>query len=371
MIPLFRPTLDQREIKAVTAVLRSGWIGSGPKVDQFETKFAQYVRAKYAVAVSSASSALQLALQVLALKAGSEVISPSLTFIATNHAILLNNLIPVFCDIEPDTLCADPADIAHRITPKTRAVVVMHYGGHPVDLNLLVKLCRQKKLYLIEDCAHATGSYYRGKHVGTFGTLGCFSFAAIKNLTTGDGGMIVTNNRRLADQLKVLRWSGISKDTWHRAGSQKYSWEYNVTTVSGKHQMNDIAAAIGLVQLTKLKHTNSRRLVLTRRYNLKLKHIPWLTLPIVESWVISSHHNYVIKIDPQIRNKLIDHLSAQGVATSVHYLPTHHYRLYRRFTAKLPVTDRIWRHILLLPLYPTLTYRQQDQIITAIRRFNP
>ena len=210
MIPLFRPTLDQREIKAVTAVLRSGWIGSGPKVDQFETKFAQYVRAKYAVAVSSASSALQLALQVLALKAGSEVISPSLTFIATNHAILLNNLIPVFCDIEPDTLCADPADIAHRITPKTRAVVVMHYGGHPVDLNLLVKLCRQKKLYLIEDCAHATGSYYRGKHVGTFGTLGCFSFAAIKNLTTGDGGMIVTNNRRLAYSPKIFPFTHIS-----------------------------------------------------------------------------------------------------------------------------------------------------------------
>jgi perosamine synthetase len=371
MIPLFRPALDQREVKAVTAVLRSGWIGAGPKVDQFETKFARYAGAKYAVAVSSASSALQLALQGLVLKAGSEIISPSLTFIATNHAILLNNLSPVFCDIDPDTLCADPADIAHRITPKTRAVVVMHYGGHPVDLDPLVKLCRQKKLYLIEDCAHATGSYYRGKHVGTFGTMGCFSFAAIKNLTTGDGGMIVTNSKPLADHLKVLRWSGISKDTWHRSGSKKYSWEYDVVAISGKHQMNDIAAAIGLVQLTKLRHTNSRRLALTRRYNLKLKDIPWLTLPRVKPWAVSSHHNYVIKIDPKIRNKLIDYLNDHGITSSVHYLPTHHYRLYRRFAATLPVTDKVWRQILLLPLYPTMTLTEQDKIIAALHQFKP
>ena len=385
MIPLFRPALDQREIKAVTAVLQSGWIGSGPRVEEFEVKFARFVGAKHAIAVSSASSALQLALQGLNLKPGSEVISPSLTFIATNHAILLNQLKPVFCDIDPDTLCADPDSIASRITSKTKAVIVMHYGGHPADLTPIVKLCRQRKVYLIEDCAHATGSYYYASrhntsvtakyyhhhHVGTFGVLGCFSFAAIKNLTTGDGGMIVTDSKQLADRLKVLRWSGISRDTWHRTSRKQYSWEYDITAVSGKHQMNDIAAAIGLVQLTKLKQNNSKRRTLTRRYNLKLKQIPWLTLPVLKSGVASSHHNYVIKVTPKIRNKLIDHLNDQSIATSVHYIPTHHYSLYRRFATKLPVTDQVWRQILLLPLYPDLTYRQQDQIIAAIHHFTP
>lgn len=373
MIPLFQPALDQREIKAVAAVLRSGWIGSGPKVGEFETKFARFVGAKYAVAVSSASSALQLALESLALKPGSEVISPSLTFIATNHAILLNGLTPVFGDVDPDTLCTDPEDIINKVTPQTRAIIVMHYGGHPVDLNPLVKICRRRKIYLIEDCAHAAGSYYQGKHVGTFGTLGCFSFAAIKNLTTGDGGMIVTNKKHLADRVKLLRWSGISKDTWRRAGSKQYSWEYDVTEVSGKHQMNDIAAAIGLVQLTKLRRTNARRLALTHRYNQAFKNISWLKTPTVKPWAKSSHHNYVIQVPAQSRNKLIDHLAqaGAGITTSVHYLPTHRYRLYRRFKTKLPITDMVWRRILLLPLFPDLTIKQQDQIITAIRRFNP
>lgn len=373
MIPLFKPCLDDREVKAVSAVLRSGWIGSGPKVEEFETKFARFVGTKYTVAVSSASSALQLAIQSLNLTPASQIISPSLTFIATNHAIILNNLTPVFCDIDSDTLSADPDDIAQKITPQTRAIIVMHYGGHPVNLNPLVKICHRRKIYLIEDCAHAAGSYYQGKHVGTFGTLGCFSFAAIKNLTTGDGGMIVTDSKKLADRLKVLRWSGISKDTWRRAGSKQYSWEYDVTAVSGKHQMNDIAAAIGLVQLAKLRRTNARRLALTHRYNQALKNISWLKTPTVKPWAKSSHHNYVIQVPAQSRNKLIDHLAqaGAGITTSVHYLPTHRYRLYRRFKTKLPITDMVWRRILLLPLFPDLTIKQQDQIITAIRRFNP
>lgn len=371
MIPLFRPALDQREINAVAAVLKSGWIGSGPKVDRFEQKFARFVGAKYAVAVSSASSALQLAFQGVALEPGSEVISPSLTFIATNHAILLNQLKPVFCDVDSDTLCADPDDISRRITPQTRAIVVMHYGGHAVDLSPLVKLCRRHKLYLIEDCAHATGSYYRGRHVGTFGILGCFSFAAIKNLTTGDGGMIVTNSKKLAEQIKILRWSGISKDTWRRTSSKKYSWEYDVVSVSGKHQMNDIAAAIGLVQLTKLEKNNLTRYRLTQRYNQALKDLPWLQTPIIKPWAKSSHHNYVIKVASTIRNKLADHLASRGITTSVHYLPTHHYRLYRRFKTQLPVTESVWRQILLLPLFPDLTPKQQDQIIAAVRQFKP
>lgn len=369
MIPLFKPSLDQREINAVAQVLKSGWIGSGPKVEQFETKFAQFVGVKYAIAVSSASSALQLALQCLNLQPQDEVITPSLTFIATNHAILLNGARPVFCDIDKDTLCADPQDIANRITPHTRAIIVMHYGGHPVDLKPLIKICRQQKLVLIEDCAHATGSFYFGKHVGNFGLLSCFSFAAIKNLTTGDGGMIVTNQKLLADRLKRLRWSGISKDTWQRHRRHQYSWAYQVVEVSGKHQMNDIAASIGLVQLTKLGTNNLKRFRLTERYNHKLNNIPWITLPTLKLWAKSSHHNYVIKVPAELRNKLIDYLLKHGISTSVHYLPCHHYPIYKPFATKLPVTDKVWRQILLLPLYPSLSLQDQDRIIAVIHRF--
>ena len=371
MIPLFKPTLDQAEIKAVAAVLRSGWIGSGPKVEEFETKFARLVGVKYAVAVSSASSALQLAIQSLNLPPQSHIISPSLTFIATNHAILLNQLKPIFCDVDPDTLCTDPDDVAKRITSKTRAIIAMHYGGHPADLKPLIKFCRQHKLALIEDCAHATGSYYYGQHVGSFGTMGCFSFAAIKNLTTGDGGMIVTNKKSLADRLKLLRWSGISKDTWHRTNRKKYSWQYDVVEISGKHQMNDIAAAIGLVQLNKLSGTNAKRQKLSQRYNKLLADISWASLPTVKSWAVSSHHNFCLKVPPRIRNRLIDYLISRGISTSVHYVPSHHYKLYRPFAASLPITDSIWRQILLLPLYPTVTLAEQDKVIAALHQFKP
>lgn len=369
MIPLFKPCLSQAEITAVTQVLRSGWIGSGPKVAEFERQFAHFVGAKYAVAVSSASSALQLSLQCLDLKPKDEVITPSLTFIAGNHAILLAGGSPVFCDVDSDTLCANPQDIAKRITSKTRAVIVMHYGGHPVDLDPLVKLCRAKKIALIEDCAHAAGSCYKGKHVGTFGLFGCFSFAAIKNLTTGDGGMIMTNNRTLAERLRTLRWSGISKDTWTRVRGKQYSWEYDVKEVSGKHQMNDIAAAIGLVQLKKLHRTNAQRAMLTRRYNRALNSLSWLKTPIIKPWAVSSHHNYVINVPANVRNRLHDYLSARGIATAVHYLPTHHYRLYRVYRTALPVTDQVFRQILLLPLHPDLSVKDQQYIISALKRF--
>lgn len=371
MIPVFRPSLGYEEIGAVSEVLKSGWIGNGPKTKEFENNFLSLIGAKYAVAVNSATAAIHLAAVLSKLKEGDEVITPSLTFVATNHAIIMQKAVPVFCDVEYDTLCSDPKDIEKKITPKTKAIIIVHYGGHPVYLDPIIKLCKDKNLILIEDCAHAAGSYYKNKHVGTFGDFSCFSFAAIKNLTTGDGGMLVGSSKKNIEYARALSWSGISQSTWERAKGKKLKWQYNVVSVGWKYQMNDIAAAIGLLQLKKLNKNNKKREKITKLYNEELKNISWIELPVVKNFAKSSYHNYVIKVPEKVRDKLSDFLASKGIATSVHYMPSHCYSLYKKFKAYVPITDRVWRKILLLPIFPDLSVKDQDKVIDAIKSFNP
>ncbi len=370
MIPVFKPSLDSKEINAVSQVLKSGWIGNGPKTKEFERNFLSFIDSKYGVAVNSATAAIHLAVLSSRIKEGDEVITPSLTFVATNHPILMQKAVPVFCDIDYDTLCSDPKDIEKKITPKTKAIIVVHYGGHPVDLDPIVRLCKDRKLILIEDCAHATGSYYKNRHVGTFGDFSCFSFAAIKNLTTGDGGMLVGSSKKTIEHARTLAWSGISESTWERAKGKKLKWQYNVVSIGWKYQMNDIAAAIGLVQLKKLKANNLKREKITEIYNRELENISWIETPVVKDYAKSSYHNYVIKVPQNLRDKLSNYLSDHGIATSVHYVPSHYYSLYRKFKADVPVTDKVWKKILLLPIFPDLSPKDQDKVIDAIKSFN-
>jgi len=370
MIPLFRPCLSSAEEQAVIKTLRSGWIGTGPQTEELEKKFAKFIGTKYAVGLNSATAALHLAL-LTTIKPGDEVISPSLTFVAANQAILLAGGKIVFADIDPDTICVGPQDVINKITSKTKAIMVMHYGGHSVDLNPIIKACQQNKIALIEDCAHAAGSYYRNRHLGSFGKTGCFSFAAIKNLTTGDGGMVTTNNQAQAEKIRQLAWSGISATTWQRSkGGRRYKWQYQVKSLGYKYQMNDIAASIGLVQLKNLNQHNQLRAKITQRYNQAFLSISWLQTPIVKPWAKSSHHNYVIQVPSLARNRLIDHLGQKGIATSVHYVPNHHYPMFKQFKAKLPVTDKLWRRIILLPIFPDLSNSDQQQVIKAVKSFN-
>ena len=371
MIPVFRPSFGREEAEAVSQVLKSGWIGNGPKTKEFESKFLSFIDGKYGAAVNSASAAIHLSIVLSKIKEGDEVITPSLTFVATNHPILMQKATPVFCDVDYDTLCSDPKDIERKITRKTKIIIVVHYGGHPVDLDPIVKLCKDRNLILIEDCAHATGSYYRDKHVGTFGDFGCFSFAAIKNLTTGDGGMLVGSSKKDIEYARTLSWSGISESTWERAKGKKLKWQYNVVCTGWKYQMNDIAASIGLVQLKKLKANNLKRKKITESYNRELKDISWIEIPVVKDYAKSSYHNYVIKVSEKIRDKLSDYLSRIEINTSVHYMPSHHYSLYRKFKAEVPVTDRVWKKILLLPIFPNLLQKDQDRVIDAIKGFKP
>ncbi|PJA22734.1 DegT/DnrJ/EryC1/StrS aminotransferase family protein [Candidatus Beckwithbacteria bacterium CG_4_10_14_0_2_um_filter_47_25] len=372
MIPLFKPCLGKKEEQAVIKTLRSGWLGNGPQALALEQKLAQLTGTKYAVALNSATAALHLSL-LTTIKPGDEVISSSLTFVAANQAILQAGGKIVFADCDEFTLSTDTADVIKKISVKTKAVIVTHYGGMPADLQPLVKICRQKKIALIEDCAHAAGSYYRGKHVGGFGTVGCFSFAAIKNITTGDGGMVVTNSKILAERIRHLAWSGISSSTWVRYVQDQpkagRKWEYDVTDLGFKYQMNDLAASIGLVQFDKLNQTNGRRAKITGRYNRAFKKISWIKLLADIPQTKSSHHNYVIKVYQKIRDRLIDYLNQAGISANVHYLPNHLYKMFRQFPHDVPVTDRVWRQIVLLPIFPDLSLSDQNKIMAAVRAF--
>lgn len=372
MIPLFKPSLGKEEERAVIATLRSGWLGNGPQALELEKKMRWLTGTKYAVALNSATAALHLSL-LTTIKPGDEVISSSLTFVAANQAILQGGGKIVFADVDPETLSTDAQDVIKKITKKTKAVIVTHYGGHPADMKPLVKVCRGKKIALIEDCAHATGSYYYGKHVGGWGLLGCFSFAAIKNLTTGDGGMVVTNDKVLAERIRHLAWSGISTTTWVRYRQNRpkagRKWEYDVTDLGFKYQMNDLAASIGLVQFKKLKQTNAKRAAIFRRYTQAFKNTAWIKSLTVKPWAKSSHHNFVIKVPAPIRNRLIDYLLKKGISANVHYLPNHYYKMFSQFPHQVPVTEKVWQQIVLLPIFPDLAKAEQNKIIKTVLKF--
>jgi perosamine synthetase len=367
LVPVFRPFYDEAEARAVEEVLRSGWIGLGPKTSEFERRFAEYIGTPHAVAVNSATAALHLALMVLNLT-GCEVITTSMTFVSTNHAILYNGAMPVFADIEPDTLNIDVNSIVRNITSRTRAIMVVHYGGHACDMDPILALANEHDISVVEDVAHGCGGTYRGRRLGSIGTVGTFSFHAVKNLATGDGGMITVSDPGLDKRLRRLRWVGIDKDTWDRSEvDQKYSWYYTVQELGFKYHMNDITAAIGLVQLQKLERSNARRREIVNYYNERFADLGWLELPVEKSYTRSALHNYVVKLDR--RDELIAHVQKQRISAGVHYFPNHLYSMYRQFKADVPVTERVWHRLVTLPLYPGMSDGDVERVVDAVRGF--
>lgn len=371
IIPLFKPSMENQEVKAVREALFSGWIGLGPKTQEFEEKFSDYIGVKYAIGVNSGTAALHLALKALDLKTKDEVITTSLTFVSTNHAILYHRAKPVFADIYEDTLTLNIEDIKRKITSRTRVILPMHYAGHPADLDEIMDIAKEKNIYLVEDAAHACGAQYKDRYIGTFGNLTCFSFHAVKNLSVGEGGMITTNNKKFAERIRKLRWMGINKTTWDRAKNQKkYSWQYSVDEIGYKEHLDDIHSAIGLVQLKKLKRLNQRRRQIVSIYNEAFNKIKWITIPTERPYVKSSYHLYVIKVSSTFRNKLIDYLASKGISAGVHYFPNHLYSIYRPYRTHLPVTEDIYRRIITLPLYPDLKDSEVRMITKAVSSFH-
>lgn len=368
MIPVFRPSMENEEAKEVAKILKSGWIGLGPKTKEFEEKFAKFVGAKYAVGVNSCTAALHLALKVMDVEGG-EVITTPMTFISTNHAILYNNAVPVFADIEKDTLNMRIDEIEKLVTDKTKAILVVHYGGHPCDMNPILEIAKKRRIKVIEDAAHACGAEYREKKIGSIGDATCFSFHAVKNMATGDGGMITIHSQDIASRLRKLSWLGISKGTWDRSEGKSYSWEYNVEEIGFKYHMNDITAALGLVQLTKLEKTNQRRKEIVKKYNEAFSDIEWIETPVEKEYAKSACHNYVIKILNRRRNELISYLADNGISAGVHYVPNHLYRIYKPYYRRLPVTEKVWKKLVTLPLFPDLKDEEIELIIRLVRRF--
>lgn len=366
MIPVYRPYHDELEMRYLKEVIDSGWWGLGPKTAEFEKKFAEYIGSKYALGLNSATAALHIALMCIDVK-DQEVITPSMTFVSTNHAILYNGGIPVFSDIEPDNLNVTAEHIEKLITPKTKAIIVVHYGGYACDMDSIMDLANKHNLIVIEDCAHACGGKYKDKMLGSIGHFGSFSFQAVKNLSTGDGGMLTTNNEEWAARIKKLRWVGISKDTFDRGAGNSYDWFYDVTELGYKYHMNDIMAAIGLAQFEKLEWMNDRRRCFSEQYRKAFSGIPEIECPTVKDYMFPACHNFVIKVEK--RDELRAHLMQKGITTGVHYYPNHLYKMYKPYYRSLPNTESVWKKLMTLPLYPGITKDEIDMIIINIMEF--
>ncbi len=368
MIPVFRPSVSAAEIDAVADVLRSGWWGVGPVTARFEERFAAATGARRAIGTSSATAALHLSMIALGVEGG-EVVTSALTFVGANHTILHAGARPVFADIEPDTLTLDPADVARRVGPATRAILATDYGGHPAALDDLLAIADAQGIPLIEDAAHATGAAYRGRPVGSIATVTAFSFQAVKNLAMGEGGAITTADDALADRLRRLRWFGIERDTWSRTTGSGYAWDYQVREIGFKAHLSDVAAAIGLVQLDRFAELDAARRRVVEHYRAGLGDLDWLELPVERPDVRRTWHLFTVRLDD--RDRLIDHLAGLGIASSVHYRPTHLLDAYRAYATPLPVTEAAWTRLVTLPLYADLRDDEVERVIAAVRSFRP
>jgi dTDP-4-amino-4,6-dideoxygalactose transaminase len=375
-VPLADIALGPEEIAAVTAVLQSGWLSMGPQTQQFEARFAEYLGAKHAGAVANGTAALHLACELLGLAAGDEVLCPALTFVASANAILYTGARPVFVDINgPGNLNLSPADAAKKITAKTKAILVVHYAGYPCDMDAWCSLAAAHNLRIIEDCAHAPGGVYFSRsgprRLGTIGDIGCFSFFSNKNMTTGEGGMIVTNDDDLAAGIKTARSHGMTSLTWDR--HQGHSFSYDVVARGYNYRLDEMRAALGIVQLQHLEARNTRRRQLALRYQDELSGLEPLAMPFLEAPSGSTHHIFpVLLTDAARRPALMAGMAQIGIQTSVHYPPVHNFSYYRQlwpagYDHRVPHTEDVARREVTLPLFPTMTIDQLQAVVSALK----
>lgn len=363
---VFKTVLHQKSIDNVNEVLKSGWIGLGPKSAEFETKFAEYVGSKYCIGLNSATSALHLALKVIGVGPGDEVISTPITFVSTNHAILYCGATPVFADVLVNGNL-DPDSVESKITKNTKAIMVVHYSGCPANLDRFYEISRQYNIPVIEDCAHACGAEYRGRKIGGTGLIHCFSFHAVKNLPMGDGGAITTNNPIYAQKLKELRWLGINKTTYDRtsvphATAPSYLWDYNVDEIGYKYHINDIAAAIGLGELEYIDESNEHRGKIAKIYQEQLNILD-ITVPVPEQHIKSSYHFQPILINN--RDEVVAKLKEKGISPGVHYKRNDMFPMYPK--TELPGAESFWKRELTLPIHLEITTEDAMYIAQTLK----
>ena len=370
MIPSAKPNIGKEELKNIEKVFKTNWLGMGSFVYEFEKKIEKYLGTKHAICVNTGTTGIHLALSAIGIKPKDEVIVPSLTFAGSVQPIINMGAKPVFCEVEEDTLNIDVKDMAKRITKKTKAIICVHYGGLSCDMNKILKIARKKKIKVVEDAAHAFGSLYKGKKIGGFGDISCFSFDPIKNLTCGEGGCVTTNNLKLAETLRRKRLLGISKDTWVRY-KNKRSWFYEVVTEGYRYHMSNINAAIGLAQFDKLGKFTKKKKEVIKAYDKAFKKLGGVRL-LRRNYKDTSPFNYTIRILPKSskisRNDFVNEMSKAGISVGINYIPNHIQPFFKPYKAKLPVTEKVWKEIVSLPLYYDMTKKELTKVISLTKK---
>jgi len=368
-IPLSDIDFDERELLAVQKVIKSRWLTMGNVTQEFEASFASHIQTKHAIAVTNATAALHLACLALGLGPGDEVIVPSLTFVATANAVRYVGATPIFADIvSHDDLNISLDAIRSLISSRTRAIIVVHYAGYPCDMEAILSLAKQNGLFVIEDAAHAVGSELDGLKLGAWGDIGCFSFFSNKNMTTGEGGMMTTNNDDLAQKLNRLRSHGMTSLTWDRHKGHAYS--YDVVDLGYNYRIDEIRAAIGLVQLSKVERNNERRRLLSQVYRDALQELaPQINVPFQSHLGITSAHIMPILLPRETKRKeFIESMKENGIQTSIHYPPIHTFTSYKDdMVWDLPVTEDVAKREITLPLYPAMSNDDVVVVVSAIQ----
>ncbi len=379
-IPFHKPHIGEDEVAEVLDSLRSGWITMGPKTVRFEEDFRNYIGSQNAISMNSCTACLHLALKVIGIEEGDEVILPSFTFTATAEVVTYFRARPVLVDVDAQTFNIDVSKIEEKITSRTKAVIPVHYAGQPCDMDEILALAESRGLAVVEDAAHAIPARYKGEMIGTIGDVTCFSFYATKSLTTGEGGMVTTDNDEWAARLRTLRLHGISKDAWKRYTNEG-SWYYDVTEAGYKYNMTDIQAALGLAQLKKVDWMWTRRKHIAEEYSASLAHLNEVCTPRLKSDRESAWHLYVIRLVPRAltigRNQFMEELRRLGIMASVHFIPLYRHPYYAnefQYTAEpFPVSEQIYDEIVSLPIYPAMTDDDVGQVAESvenvIRRF--
>ncbi|TBL70843.1 DegT/DnrJ/EryC1/StrS family aminotransferase [Paenibacillus thalictri] len=373
-IPYALPLVGEEEIAEVVASLTSNWLSRGPKTMEFEGLFAKYVQSPHALGLNSCTAGLHLAQLALGIGAGDEVITTPYTFVSTANTIIQCGAKPVFVDIDPVTMNINPNLLEQAITPRTKAIIPVHFAGYPCDMDPILDIARRHNLKVIEDAAHAVHTQYRGRMVGSIGDITCFSFYATKNLTTGEGGMITLNDPELADRIRVMSLHGMSKNAWNRY-SDKGSWFYEVEYAGFKYNMTDIQAALGITQLRRLVNMQETREAYAKIYNEAFAHNDTLILPHDSAEHRHAWHLYVIRLKEHMvnitRSEMIELLKEAGIGTSVHFIPVPQHPYYRRLGYRLedyPECMAAYEAEISLPLYPSMSEEEIRYVIEQVNR---
>lgn len=374
-IPYGRQVIDDGDIAAVAEVLRGDWLTSGPSVERYEECFAEFVGAKHGVAVSSGTAALHVAMLALGIRPGDEVIVPALTFVASANCVRYLGGTVVFADVKPDTLTIDPAQVERLVTPRTKAIVAVDYAGLPCDLDELQAICRHSNLALVEDACHAPGAEYKGRSIGSIADLSVFSTHPVKHMTTGEGGVVTTDNEVLAQRLRLFRNHGLTSD--HRQREQKGTWEYDMVDLGFNYRLPDLQCALGLSQLAKMRLWLARRRALAARYATRLSGVTTLILPNEPYDRRHAWHLYPVRFagdDPaRARRNAFDQLRAAGIGVNVHYQPVYLHTYYRTLgyaPGLCPVSERAYAGLLSLPMWHGMSESQQDRVVSEVWRLD-